>query len=103
MQLSFRSKLFLIVGTDAFGEIASWREHERIFKLCRVAVVHRPGELPSSEKALDLPADRVFWVEAAGLPISATDIRRRVGQKKSVRYLVTDLVADYIQKRALYR
>ena len=96
-------ELFLIVGTDAFGEIATWRDHTRIFELCRVAVVHRPGEMPSSEKALELPADRVFWVEAAGLPISATDVRRRVGQGKSVRYLVPDQVADYIEKRALYR
>jgi nicotinate-nucleotide adenylyltransferase len=96
-------ELVLIVGTDAFGEIATWREHARIFEMARIAVVHRPGEMPSSERALELPSDRVSWVEAPGLPISATDIRRRVSQGKSIRYLVTDPVADYIEKRALYR
>jgi nicotinate-nucleotide adenylyltransferase len=95
--------LVLILGSDAFGEIATWREPDLIFALCRVAVVHRPGEVPSSEKALELSADRVAWVEAAGLQISATDVRRRAGQGKSVRYLVPDLVADYMQKRSLYR
>jgi nicotinate-nucleotide adenylyltransferase len=95
--------LVLIVGSDAFGEIASWKEPERIFSMCRVAVVHRPGEVPGSEMALELSGDRVSWVEAAGLPISATDIRRRVGEGRSIRYLVPDLVADYIQKRGLYR
>jgi nicotinate-nucleotide adenylyltransferase len=96
-------ELMLIVGSDAFGEMVSWKDADQIFKLCRVAVVHRPGEVPSSEKALELSADRVSWVEAAGLPISATEVRRRVGEGKSVRYLVPDAVADYIQKRALYR
>jgi nicotinate-nucleotide adenylyltransferase len=95
--------LFLIVGSDAFGEISSWKEHDRIFSMCRVAVVHRPGEVPLSEMALELTGERVFWVEAAGLPVSATDVRRRVSEGHSVRYLVPDLVADYIHKRGLYR
>jgi nicotinate-nucleotide adenylyltransferase len=98
-----QDELVLILGSDAFGEIATWKEPDRIFSLCRVAVVHRPGEVPSSEKVLELSSERVAWVEAVGLPISATDIRRRASQGKSVRYLVPDLVAHYIQKRALYR
>jgi nicotinate-nucleotide adenylyltransferase len=95
--------LILIVGSDAFGEISSWKDHDRIFSLCRIAVVHRPGEVPRSEMALELTGERVFWVEAAGLPITATDVRRRVNEGRSVRYLVPDLVADYIHKRGLYR
>jgi len=96
-------ELWLILGSDAFGEIATWREPEKIFSLCRVAVVHRPGEVPKSEKALELSAERVSWVEAAGLPISATEIRRRASERRSVRYLVPDAVADYIEKRTLYQ
>jgi nicotinate-nucleotide adenylyltransferase len=95
--------LILVVGSDAFGEISSWKEHDRIFSMCRVAVVHRPGEVPRSEMALELTGERVYWVEAAGLPISATDVRRRVAEGHSVRYLVPDLVADYIAKKGLYR
>jgi nicotinate-nucleotide adenylyltransferase len=96
-------ELVLIVGSDAFGDIASWKDTDRIFAMCRIAVVHRPGEVPSMERALELTMDRVSWVEAAGLQVSATDIRRRVAEGRSVRYLVPDLVADYIQKRGLYR
>jgi nicotinate-nucleotide adenylyltransferase len=96
-------ELILIVGSDAFGEISSWKEHDRIFSMCRIAVVHRPGEVPRSEMALELTGERVYWVEAAGLPISATDVRRRASEGRSVRYLVPDLVADYIGKRGLYR
>jgi nicotinate-nucleotide adenylyltransferase len=95
-------ELVLIVGSDAFGDIASWKDTDRIFSMCRVAVVHRPGEVPGSELVLEFTMDRVSWVEAAGLQVSATDIRRRVAEGRSVRYLVPDLVADYIQKRGLY-
>ena len=95
-------ELYLIVGSDTFPEIRTWRDPDRILSLCRLAVVHRPGEVRQAE-APEFPAERVFWVEGAGLHVSATDIRRRVREGHSVRYLVPDGVADYIRKRGLYR
>jgi nicotinate-nucleotide adenylyltransferase len=94
--------LYLIVGSDTFPEVRTWREPERIFSACRVAVVHRPGEVRPVD-GHDLPIDRVCWVEGAGLPISATEVRRRVREGHSIRYLVAEGVADYIRKRGLYR
>jgi len=94
--------MYLIVGSDTFPEIRTWREPDRIFSLCRVAVVHRPGEVRHADVP-ELPADRVSWVEGAGLHISATEIRRRVREGHSIRYLVAEGVADYILKRGLYR
>jgi nicotinate-nucleotide adenylyltransferase len=99
-----QDELVLIVGSDTYAEIPTWRDPDRIFSHCHIAVVHRPGESPKPpEKAFDVASQRVSWVETAGLPISATDVRRRVSQGQSPRYLVSDAVADYIQKRALYR
>jgi nicotinate-nucleotide adenylyltransferase len=46
---------------------------------------------------------RVEHVSGPGLAISATDVRWRVREGKSVRYLVPDAVAEYIVKRGLYR
>jgi nicotinate-nucleotide adenylyltransferase len=40
--------------------------------------------------------------EGPSLPISATAIRERVARGKSVRFLVPDAVADYIEARRLY-
>jgi nicotinate-nucleotide adenylyltransferase len=94
--------LYLIVGSDTFSEVRTWKEHGRILDICRVAVVHRPGQLRPADMP-DIPSERVSWVEGAGLPISATDIRRRVRDGHSARYLVPDNVADYIMKRGLYR
>jgi nicotinate-nucleotide adenylyltransferase len=42
-------------------------------------------------------------VEGPGLPVSATDVRARVRDGRSIRFLVPDPVADYIAKRGLYR
>jgi nicotinate-nucleotide adenylyltransferase len=91
----------LILGSDAFREIETWREHERLRSICRLAVVTRPGvAAPSS-----LPEGDGWAVRIPGdsLPISATLVRRLVAAGQSIRYLVPQAVADHITKRGLYR
>jgi nicotinate-nucleotide adenylyltransferase len=91
----------VIVGSDTFPEMRTWKESERLFALCAVAVVGRPGE--GGEEAPPLPEVRgVERVGGPGLPISSSAIRERVRRGLSVRYLVPDAVADYIAKRGLY-
>ena len=95
--------VFVIVGSDTFPEMATWKEHERLRTLCTVAVVSRPGERPGAGTASGAATPGVAHVEGPGLAISASAIRERVRQRRSVRYLVPDAVADYIAKRALYQ
>jgi nicotinate-nucleotide adenylyltransferase len=88
----------LVVGADTWPEMSSWREPERLFGLVEVAVVDRPGYAPA------LPARRgITRVCGPSLPISATEIRERARRGLSVRFLVPDPVADYIEERRLYR
>ena len=89
----------LIVGSDTFLEMATWKEPGRLFSLCSVAVATRPGEALAKPQG----SPRAEEIEGPGLPISSTEIRRRVGAGRSVRYLVPEGVADYIAKRGLYR
>jgi len=92
-------ELFLIVGSDTLPEIPSWREPQRIFSLCTVAVAVRPGarrgETPAGARVLEVPGPE--------LPLSATFVRHCAREGRSVRYLVPDAVADYIETRRLYR
>jgi len=82
----------------------TWRELPRLVELCRLAVVTRPGTAePRAPWTARHERTRVSAVEGEGLPVSATDVRRRVREGRSVRYLVPDGVADYIAKRGLYR
>jgi nicotinate-nucleotide adenylyltransferase len=91
----------LIVGSDNLPMIADWREPERLLELCTVAVVERPGSPPA--RAGTLPAGRLHRVEGTALPIASRDLRERIRAGRSVRHLVPDGVADYIEKRGLYR
>lgn len=93
-----QDQLFLIVGSDSVAELPGWRESAHILAECTVLAVSRPGAARPSATS-----ERVTWVEGPGLPVSATDVRARVRDGRSIRFLVPDPVADYIAKRGLYR
>jgi nicotinate-nucleotide adenylyltransferase len=90
-------ELVLIVGSDTFPEMRGWRDSERVFALAQVAVVSRPGAEPAATAA------RVACVYGPALEVSSSAIRELLRQRRSVRYLVPAPVADYIEKRGLYR
>ena len=94
-------EVVLIVGSDNLPMIAEWREPQRLLQLCTVAVVARPGSSPAPVPGL--PAERVERVEGTALPIASRDLRERLRAGFSVRHLVPGAVADYIDKRRLYR
>jgi nicotinate-nucleotide adenylyltransferase len=91
-------ELYLIVGSDTLPEMSTWHDPARIFALCTVAVAGRPGVARAPAPA----AARVVELPGPGLDLRATDLRRRVREGRSVRYLVPDAVAEYIAKRGLY-
>ena len=83
-------------------DAARGSEPERLFALCTVAVVDRPGgEAAAARPALPAPASSRGGPGPAHLV--QRDLRERVREGRSVRYLVPDAVADYIAKRGLYR
>jgi nicotinate-nucleotide adenylyltransferase len=102
-------EVVLVVGSDTLPELSSWKDHERLMRLCTVAVVTRPDDGADDDAAAYSPhgagdpAPAVRRVPGPGLAVSATEIRRRVKEGRSIRYLVPETVADYIAKRGLYR
>ena len=112
------SQIFFVLGADAFSEIATWYRYPEVLELANFVVVSRPGitldslrdRVPSafpstSPRASDrqtFTQTRVILVEAPTPDISSTDIRRRVRAGESVRGLVPDAVANYIQTHRLY-
>lgn len=87
----------LLLGMDAAADLPRWKEGSAVLELARVAVFARGGspvlEVPGIWRTVDVPA----------LEISATDIRRRAGAGRSIRYWVPDAVADYVAAHGLYR
>ena len=115
------SRLFFILGRDAFMEIETWKDFQGLFSLSNFIVMVRPGfhETPLGSqlpKAL-LPFFRYdqegkVWIHASGhtlhfeeitfLDISSTKVRELIERGKSVRYLIPDEVEVYVQKHGLY-
>ena len=98
-------ELFLLIGADSLQDFPTWKEPEAIADLASVIAVNR-GEASLDELTADLDpylASKVQLVTMPGISISATDLRRRVLEEKSIRYLVPRAVEEFIQSRALFR
>ncbi len=102
--------LFWLIGADSLAELHSWHRVADLVDACRIVTAARPGFEVPDLSGLDrvLQPEQVRRLEADILPtpridISATEIRRRVREGRSIRYLVPEPVADYIARHELYR
>jgi len=94
-------KIFFITGADAFLEVDSWYKSEELIKLCQFVAATRPGY---DLNKLDTKFKKIINImEIPALAISSTDIRRRVREGKSIKYLLPQEVEEYIYKKGLYR
>lgn len=115
-------QLYFIVGLDAFAEIDTWKEFERLFELSHFVVVSRPGiPIRPLRQLLPVVTRKAFWYAPDGLTlvhrsghsvvfqritgfdVSATAIRQALFQGRSVRYLVPQPVERYILRHGLYQ
>lgn len=95
-----KDELYLLLGEDALADLPFWRDPESIAEEAHIVSAPRGGVvLPE----LPFDADRVVRIKMPYLEISSTDIRARAKAGKSLRYLVPDAVADYINEHKLYR
>jgi nicotinate-nucleotide adenylyltransferase len=120
-------RLFLLIGIDAFADIAKWHQPEALFRECEFVVASRPG-FSLADVANALPASlrpreevtRPFHKQAAtgdlvlnGVtihlldevyqPISSTTIRQAAAAGKPLTRFVDPAVAEYIKKMGLYK
>jgi nicotinate-nucleotide adenylyltransferase len=120
-------RLFLLIGIDAFAEIAKWHQAEELFRECEFVVASRPGHsLADVANALPeklrprVEMTRPFQKQAAtgdlvlsGVtihllddvyqPVSSTAIRQAAAAGKPLGRFVEPGVAEYIKKVGLYR
>ena len=106
-QQNKNTELFFITGTDAFMEMESWKKYTYIFNTINIVVVTRLGyDNRSFHEKISYFKERynakIIDMAAPILEISSSDIRERVRQRKSIKYLVTDGVEKYISKHQLY-
>ncbi len=106
-ELPADTAVYFITGADAILEILSWKEPGRALSLAEFIAVTRPGYgLEQLSQALgplyEEFQDRIHILETPPMGISSTDIRRRLAEGRSVRYLVPETVLTYIRNHGLY-
>jgi nicotinate-nucleotide adenylyltransferase len=102
------AELFFIVGLDSLTILHSWKNVEQLLEICTVVPFARGGEDPAKiAEQIQLSRDwktrlmermiRIHEVE-----ISASEIRMRLAEGLSIRYLVPPEVEMYIAEHGLY-
>lgn len=100
-----QAALYFIVGLDALPDLLTWHQPRRILQLATLAAVTRPGydfDLAHIVRAIPEAAERIVYVPAPALAISATELRRRVAAGLPIRYQLPDEVERYIAENGLY-
>lgn len=114
-----RGLLHLLIGSETFLDLLSWKEPREVARLARLVVVprHSTGfdpQAPAAQKVLKELGLALFirpgdldegplLVHTASLPISGSDLRRRAREGRSLAYRMPEAVAAYIRAHRLYR
>ena len=88
-----QASIYCLIGEDNVEQLPQWHRFAELEKMVRFVVLDRSGKQPSHS----------FQLIHRRIDISATEIRRRVAQNESIRYLVPDSVEEIIQREKLYR
>jgi len=118
------ARLFFILGVDAFLDIGTWREYEKVLEECFFIVTGRPGfELERARDVLGgrlretmgplaaagslagpaAPRVRIVLLPIRAIDVSSTAVRDRARRGRSLDGLVPRSVAVYIKEHQLYR
>ncbi|MEM9671157.1 MAG: nicotinate (nicotinamide) nucleotide adenylyltransferase [Bacteroidota bacterium] len=92
----------LVAGSDVLTHLHRWKNSNEILKQAQVLVYPRPNVAIEKIRPEIREHPNIKKVEAPLLEISATFIRKCIQDEVSIKYLVPDLVADYIHSRKLY-
>lgn len=101
-------EIYFILGVDALQIFNSWRDIDRLIEMCQFIVLSRPGYHfdRQDECYSDLPSklwEKTNFLEIPGLLISSSDIRKRIYKGKTIKYLLPQVVEEYIEKENLYK
>ena len=94
-------ELYYLIGSDSLQTFHIWKEPREILDECQVIVALRPGFRPS-----DIPNWILRKVRFASIPrfeISSSTIRSRWQENKTIRYMVTQPVWEYINDHGIYK
>lgn len=107
-ELGKNVKLYFISGADAVFDILTWKDVDKVLSYCTFIAATRPGYPMDqlNQKLMQIRqiyGQQVVPMKVTSLDISSTEIRRRVKEGLSIKYLLPESVETYIRKSGLYR
>jgi nicotinate-nucleotide adenylyltransferase len=117
--LRHHAQIFILMGSDQFLELETWKDCDELVKLCSIAVhtrlrdgetaprvslaaLNRFGYIREQDHYVNPGGQTLSFVQTTFFPISATQIRQKIQNKESINYLLPGDVVDYIRRHALY-
>ncbi len=98
-----QSVYYFLMGADKLPELIHWHEIETVAELCRFGVFGRPDAPGAPVSALPAGIQVEHAAASRQIQISSTEIRHRVAEGLSIRYLVPSRVEMIIAERHLYQ
>lgn len=101
------SQLYFIIGLDSLLNIDTWKNVEELFNLATFLVATRAGynlekNHPIYSKLPKYAWDKISFYKIPEIGISSSNIRQRVREEKSIKYLIPDVVEKYILENNIY-
>lgn len=87
----------IIMGSDSFNNIKRWKNFEVLLKNYAVLIYERPGFAVQ-----EIAGANITILKAPLLEISSTRVRELIHLRKSIRYLVPDIVKEEIERHHYY-
>lgn len=98
---------YFILGEDSIREIHTWKDYDKLLRICKFIVAPRPyadrKTLVDRVNSLNAKYENsIYILDMPLIEISSTDIRNRLSNGLSIKYLVPEMVEMYIHKHKLY-
>ncbi|QJW46442.1 nicotinate-nucleotide adenylyltransferase [bacterium BFN5] len=106
-QFGAKTDFYFITGADAIQDLPTWENVDELLNLCHFIAATRPGCISTLDNVIrhfgPKGRKRIHRLATPELEISSTDIRERVKNGRSIKYIVPESVESYILKESLYR
>ncbi|HYV39472.1 MAG TPA: nicotinate-nucleotide adenylyltransferase [Gemmataceae bacterium] len=96
---------FLLVGGDTVRDLPGWYEPQRIVAVAKLLVMARPGAVMPSTEELQARMGAAVEMQLVDVPmigVASSDLRHRVREGRSVRYMMPRAVEAYVRDKRLY-
>ncbi|WP_353894321.1 nicotinate (nicotinamide) nucleotide adenylyltransferase [Proteinivorax hydrogeniformans] len=93
--------LYFFAGADSLVDFPKWKNPKEILSYCKMVIAKREGY--EGENTLKkFGTDNFIILKTPIIELSSTQIRKRLAQNKSCKYLIHPKVEDYILDKGIY-